>query len=604
MGYLAYNPCLVQGMLTRMTTAEAGLAAISCADQEAMGAMICVKVAQSELKWTYIPLATRVANDTSMRGGKSSDFDDDDIRNSLMRSMSYYGWLVTDDPLDDDPATVTPEEARALGAALNNGDVSEDMESTGELVWLQQTLAVIDADPALRAEFLGNFSDWDEAMDRLAYVHLEAQGDDSADGAVRADAALGSIAVLASIFAAGKGLDGYEEVVDTMDPYAGALFVVELPLTDDQLANVSNDLLKRRYEGDEPMIDFDFQGDNTADVLFRELIDRPQAAAAFLGIAVDDDLFVVFNGVGHGQLIEELLVAGTSPDVLTEQEAGRVVVPLLQFTVENGDDMGFMYRYHDGFELNTHLVMSSVIAPWLLNITSRETEWGWTDDEATAALNWIVADDEAMNRLTEMSSAYLQHLSSIAITNPDGTFNIMELHEAAGFIAELSNALRMAHIDDAAAARFWADATMLLAGIVVTALGPGGVAIGIAKNVGAAVAGPVIDDLLTDLGVFPPTVEESERKYNAMFADQMMNAAVVAFVASASQLTSTGRLETAIAEHDLSGLIERGEAEPEALNDCLLDIAHDLGLAEDDKVKLIAVVQTFINAGSAEQMSD
>jgi hypothetical protein len=603
MGKLAYNPCMVNGMLTRMTSAETGLAAITCSEQEAMGAMICVRSAQRELTWTYIPLATRVANDTSMRGGKSAEFDDDDIRYSLMRTMTGYGWLVADDPLDDDPSTVTPEEARALGAALNSGDVLEDMESTGELVWLQQTLAVVEADPVLRQQFLSNFSDWEEAMNRLGFVQLEASNNGSAsDGASRAAAALGSIASLAHIFATGPAMDDYEAVVGTMDSYAGALFAVELPLSDNQLAHIGYDLVKRRYDGETPTIDFDFPGDNTADVVFRELIGRPEAAATFLGIAAHDEPAVIFNGLGHGQLIEELLVAGTSPDVLTEQEAGEVLVPLLQFTHEYGDDMGFMYRYGDGFELNAHLVMSSVVAPWLLNITSRDTQWGWTDDEATDVLNWIVADDDAADRLTELSTAYLQHLSSIAIAHPDGSLNITELNDAAGLIAELGNALRLAHIDDAAAARFWADATLLLAGMAVTALGPGGFALGVLKNVGAAAGSPLIDDLLTSVGVFPPTAEESERKYNQLFADQMTNAAVVAFVAAAAQLTTVDRVEAAVGAHRLADLVERGDAE--AVNGCLLDIAQDLGLGDYDETKLIAVVQTFLNPGFAETMND
>ena len=168
MGMLAYDPDRVRRLQGTMTQALDGLRAVSCTDPAAADAVRLVRSTASQLESTWLPLACRVLSTDPLSKAQRRSEHIDALDQSLVKVMAQgYGWAVQHDPLGDSAGVVTAEEARALGARLNEINVEALLDDPEQLRWLAMRLEIIGRDPALSADFLANFHDWADLGDRL-----------------------------------------------------------------------------------------------------------------------------------------------------------------------------------------------------------------------------------------------------------------------------------------------------------------------------------------------------------------------------------------------------------------------------------------------------
>jgi hypothetical protein len=606
---LAYDRARLRTSLAAMQSTADALSMILNADKEASSAMTCVRVAQDELANTYIPLTRNILSCVAMTGVNPTSVDQADVRFALARTMSgAYGWSVVTDPLPDVPWDVTPEEARALGVQLRDPDVlSDGLDTVEELEWLRASLTTIANNPALLADFLINIGDgWPALLDRLGKVHLSALERENygREEPGRAQAALMAIVSVAGVFAANGDSCALDTIVATAEPYGAAIFLAELPLTDQRFANLSYRLLKREHETFYPdRIDSLHGGDNAADFLFAALSRQPEAAAEFIDLALADEPMVLFQIAHNDDNTAALLIAGTSPSVRSEEEAGRVIPHIIEVSREYETYIiGSLFSDASTPELRN--ILAALIAPWLMNFTSRTEQWNWSNDDADDALRWVIADDDAFGRLVDEADAVRAQLSELELLDSDGSFNHQTLYEVAELFAKLESAILDAQLDDAERDRFWASLVMETAGILVSAFAvtSGGPAASIAVDGAISLASPFVERGLRALGIFPPTAEESERQYGSMFSERLTDAAVIAVVAMAEQVADPEQFAAAVAALETRPIREGCTAEQ--INENLLAFVEALNLPEHERAMLLSVTDLFINPGSTAQMCE
>ena len=126
MAMLAYDPDRVRRLQATMVAALDGLRAVSCADPTAGDAVRLVRATAERLELTWLPIVDRVLSTDPLSKAQRRSELIDTLDRSLIKVMADgYGWSVQKDPLSDNSATVSPEEARALGAMLNEVEYVE-----------------------------------------------------------------------------------------------------------------------------------------------------------------------------------------------------------------------------------------------------------------------------------------------------------------------------------------------------------------------------------------------------------------------------------------------------------------------------------------------
>jgi hypothetical protein len=390
------------------------------------------------------------------------------------------------------------------------------------------------------------------------------------------------------------GVTGFETVISTMNPYSAALFTASLPLADEQLGRATNSILQRELYGNEKSFDDEYPGINGADHLFAELAERPVAAAIFLDEAMAVDPAVIFRSAFDGALTEQVLLAGTGPASRSEADAGTIVPELLTYL---DDDENFMHI--DSWEaawVDTDGLAAAVAAPWLLNFTSRTSQWGWSNEDADQALGRLIDSDAGLDRLMEEADQLRTQLGALQIVDAHGNYDEAAVHEVAELFAKLEDAFRDEKVDDDATNRFMADLAILAGTTIVGAfLGPVG---GIVLSLGT----PVADKVLTELGLLPADGEMSQDKHRAVFSDRMTDTAVVAVLGAAARLVPADEFEAAVRTADFDGLTDG--CQPELVNERLTALVNSLDISESDRRMLHAVVGSFINPAATVQMCD
>ena len=354
-----------------------------------------------------------------------------------------YGWSVVTDPLDDVTLNVTPEEARALGDALQNGDLPRLFDTPAERQRLHEMLGVIAGDPALSAEFFANFdrvADLANALGQKRYdLSVDARlSSAAADDLAQVDQIIADLAAAYQSQPAHASPASYPTVIDTMDPYAAALFVQHLRLDPTVLAAAADDISVRTLAWDDDRVYAGNGVDTPADILFRSLCCDTAAAAAYLQLAVDYPHFLV-HYADNQALAEQVMVLGTDPRYVSPDDAGLFVVPFTQFVLYDDDWIGPVYD--DNHRPTTFV--GSLAGPWLAYFTARADEWPWSvEHSGRAVLKDIIRDDSAMILLVQALDRFREQVMQLPLIGQDGTLNEQQLEVVATVIATLRVDLR------------------------------------------------------------------------------------------------------------------------------------------------------------------
>ena len=400
------------------------LLAISVSDPAAAEPMRCVHAAASQIDLTWLPLVRRILAEDPLNHDDRRSAGIGALDHALVKVMvDGYGWSAQRDMLTDDATTVTAEEARALGARLN--DLTIDVDDPEQLEWLAQQLAIIGSDPALSAAFLANFHDWAELCDHLAARHALLLSDTPHSSPTSVDAIDAVFSGLGSIARYGLPTTGCPlpstvlPQIDEMRPYSAALVVQYMGLHGELLAQVSDHLLQRwlampwqANSGEQPT-DVHFSGPNTADLLFSLMLTDSVAAAHFAALASDHP-DVLFRTADNSSLTQQLLLTATDPANASAAEAGAIIVPLLSYFADGGP---LLQPGHEGYSDTWPLFLVDLISPWVLQLSTRNDEFGVSDQHVESLLAMVLDDPAALDRL----------VANVAIVQ-------------AGVIAELSSA--------------------------------------------------------------------------------------------------------------------------------------------------------------------
>lgn len=427
MGLLAYHPEEVGRLHLAMCRALDELRRLSCHDPAAADAMRLVRTSAAQLETVWLPLAFRLLTNDPLSRRQRSDVGIGALDQSLIKVMAEgYGWSVQTDPLQDDTSVVTVEEARALGAMLNNVEPQALAQDPERLAWLAQQLSIIGADPVLSREFLANFDNWAPLCNWLGWAHLlYSGGDPMQSDEAAAERVNGVVDGLAAIQWQGIVASGGPATIaaasdavpqlDEMRPYAAALLVSNMPLTGVPLVTVAIDLMQRYLEQpmtsgtDGPWSDKDFNsGPKTGDLLLPLILCDRGTTIAYVRAAIVTDPLLLFATTTDHSLQQAALLTAVDPLFVDSAEAAAVILPLLAGFM--GDDNASIDISRYGFDPDWHAVLGALVAPWLLELTDVRDTWGLTPEQRVALLEFIVRDDAAMDALLARSQAIVDGL--------------------------------------------------------------------------------------------------------------------------------------------------------------------------------------------------
>lgn len=553
MSLLAYDPERVGRLQRAMGEAADGLRAVSCTDPAAADAMRVVRATICQLDSTWLPLVTGLlsCDPLSLRQRRSERIDD--LDQSLIRVMSSgYGWAVQHDPLSDDTATVTPQEARALGATLNEIDVTALVNDPVQLHWLARQLAIIGGDAGLSSQFLANFHEWARLCDGLGSERAHRLAAASTGGTMNERTAV--VADLDAVFAGLADVqqhalpNGHTDLaaavvvpqIDRMNPYSAALVVQHLRLDSTTLAFVTDSLLRRWWAepiasgSDDPTTDADhFVGANTADVLFAALLCDAAACRKYMQLALPH-LDTVFATADDPRLAFRVVLAGTAPSTTDAAVAGRIVLPVIEYfsQAEYRCDVVLC----DGGGGEWRLFLADLVAPWLVQFTPLNEQFSDDPDRTKHALAFVFEGDAARARLLTDAA------SSTAGVRAAAGDDAARPQDIAAVVTMLYRLALETDVADEQARQQQFDSLATLASIAASA------ATGVAPVVGGAalLAGVVVDggsaSLQTVLSgnMFDPEGVEDDALYRKALA--LTAAATDVLAAAALQLVADGQL--------------------------------------------------------------
>ncbi len=281
-------------------------------------------------------------------------------------------------------------------------------------------------------------------------------------------------------------------------------------------------------------------GANVADRLLPALAERPLAAARFLELAAASPE-VLFVAAEDEAWVGRVLAAGTAPGVVDARAAGDVLVPLLRWL--QGHDAWRLIGL-DGATPGARVHMAEAVAPWLLRFGRRAAEWGWSREEADAALRWVADDERAAERLVVAHARWQASVAGAPLVDGDGRIDADALFDLAGVMSQLQRVLQHADIDAAAEDRAWLDLSLRGAAAVVSiassASGAGPVT-SLAAGAVTAQLGQAARRQLDAWGVVP-TEERSRRRARATFGTRVADTAVIAVVAVVGHQVDRGLL--------------------------------------------------------------
>lgn len=474
MGLLAYDPVRVARLQRALDELLAALRATRCADPSATAAMQAVRVLAAHIEEQWLPLTSRVLSADPLTSRQRRDAQVDRLDRSLVKVMADgYGWSVLHDPLSA-ASTVTPADARALGARLND-DSTVFVDDPEQMRWLARQLAIIGNDSALSREFLANFHDWAELCDRLAgHRALLLSGEPFATST--------TVAALDDVFA-GLGLvaghdlpsgacpmpDAVLPEMDLMHPYSAALVVRHLGLSGDLLGQLSEHLLSRwldvprQHHLDRPPTDVHLDGPNTADLLL-PLVSTDPVAARWLVTAAVQQPDLLFATADDPELAHRLVLSATDPAHMSAADAAAVIVPIIEHFADGAYPLG---AAADGYDGSWELFLVDLVAPWTLQFAPLNREFGLDPERQARLLGFVIDDADALDRLVADAA-----IVEAGVLRSLGNGSARALDEFASYIGLLGGLVVRERVDDEERAAAAFEMVIRVAGLA-TALVPG-----------------------------------------------------------------------------------------------------------------------------------
>ena len=390
------------------------------------------------------------------------------------------------------------------------------------------------------------------------------------------------------------------------DPMAAALVLRHLgpdEIDDRAFATAAVRILQIWHDGGERgerFGDWYTGGDNTADVLFRALADRPGAATEFLRRTDPGELFL---SAQHDDLVARLLLIGTSPERVDEATAGEILRPILEWLPEHPIPGSL-----DGVTRTAPALVATAVSPWLPALGPRAGRWGWSWEEGDAALRWLLTDDAALHAMVAASDGWRERVGTVAFLGEDGRLDDTVVRELAATLAQVQLALHDHEIADAEADALMAELALGAAGAAISVAAPG--AWGLAAKAGKPLLTPLALRALDRWGLIV-SPERARADARSQFGDRSVDAAVIALTGLVAVAIERGNLPPDSLDRlgeALGGVApERGElgehdggCRPRAVGDRLHAFVGEVGPRTDAATHhaLLAVLYAFGNPTS------
>lgn len=531
-------------------------------------------------------------------------------------------WLVAHSPANAtadqlERAAMARDEARAIADALElaeflgNLDVWDLSSPDVDLARLTDQFLDLTAHPTAVRAFLSSFDGWERLMAAVATQRASAEDDvahdrddvGAADQLQRCDefiAALGAVIVAGSV---GANRPGHRSVFARIDPYAAALLLPHLELSGQALADAATQIVRRWHDlptDDIGWIDWYHDGDNTIDLVFRQLARDPDASTWFLDAAVDRPETVVM-GARHPSTMEQVLWLGTRHDESHATRVGAIVVPIIDW-LRNGPRSAALVA--PGSTMVSRSAIADIVAEWVLYFGPRADDWGWTFRKGDDALRWIVDDDAAMGRFLDGLLADQDELDSLRFADSEGRVADDLIREQTMMFTQVESVIEDARVDDAAA-----DAAKVNLGVMIVEQVASMVIMPQASGLGATVRDAVVSatvsgarKTLERVHVLPPTPEDVRKIASRDRNERTVDRAVIATVTVVTQLIELGELPANVLEElqmeDLAG--DPACSKAARLNDWVDDLEPRLGTANYNLV--VAVRNGFLNQSDVVDM--
>ena len=491
MALLAYDPQRVSRLRCELVDAADDLRRVNCTDPAAADAIRVVRAATAQLDATWLPLVSRLLASDPLSGGQRRAAQINSLDQSLIRVMADgYGWSVQQDPLSDNAAVITVEEARALGAMLNNIESEALANDPKQLSWLAQQLIIIGRNPSLSAQFLANFHRWDVLTFVLAQQRAHSFGSDYVGSTFAADLdpvfdglmSIWRTTLPVATLHAGTATSITDLLPPMRDPepYVQALLLRSLHLDPIALATVTNDLLRRWLDHKEAFdgsLDLAVPfGPNTADILLQDIASDATASASFLSL-IGDRPAVLFQTLDDPEIGYRVALTGTDPRHASSASAEKAVLAILDYFQVNPYATTLLT---DGYAGEYGPFLGQLVAPWLLQFTGANREW--TADVASKVHLLAVAlkDEQALQALVAEGERITEGFGhSLGTARSDDELRALSL-QVGGLVSLLGQLVVNEHIhDEAERTHFLWDLTWTLL-TAATNFVPGGVVANVA----------------------------------------------------------------------------------------------------------------------------
>ena len=458
MALLAYDPDQVSRLRRELTDAADDLRLVNCTDPAATDAMRVIRAAVVQLDGTWLPLVSRLLAGDPLSGRQRRAAQINSLDQSLIRVMADgYGWSVQSDPLTDNAAVVTAEEARALGATLNDINPEALADDPEQLAWLAEQLAIIGRDPALAPQFLANFRDWDVFPLVLAQHRARSLGSYYVGSTFAADldpALTGLMSIWRTTLPVATLRAGTDASLadllppmDAPEPYVQALMLRSLNLDLITLATVTNDLLRTWLDNRDSFVGGSLdlavrRGPNTADLLLHDIAGNATASAYFLAL-ISDRPALLFQTLDDPEIGYRLALSGTDPTHASSPAAGTAVLSILDYFQT---DPYATALSTDGYPGDYGPFLGQLVAPWLLQFTASNTEWEPKAAVKARLLAVALDDDRALQALTEESQRIANGFGHSLAANGEETIALS--HQVGGLLNLLGQLVINEHVND------------------------------------------------------------------------------------------------------------------------------------------------------------
>ena len=537
MAFLAYDSDRVALLRRVLTDALTGLDAMSLTDPEAADTMRSIRLSRDALRSTWLPVVGDVLRCRALNNPNSVAGDLSDLRNAVAYEMAVHrGWNVVADPAVGSASTVTASDAAALGRRLSDGHLGDLLGSPDERQWLYRQLQLIAANPELTAAFLSTFANWAGLCNEVAAQLLRARHRVASD--IQLDDTAATIGQLEGMFAALGAMyqsrpytddtPPYPAEIASMDPYAAAMFVSNLDLDAQTLAEAADDILRRWRDpmpndpnyAERHWDDMVFNGANTADILFTLLLATPGACTAYVLLSADDPASMWISA-DDPSLAAQVAIVGTDPANISLEGAGVVLQAWLAYFIS--PQFSWMTDSIDGYPTGVQATLAEVVAPYLPQFAVTNGDWG--DDERElevrlAGLAYIIDDQSALDALIRRGTTAMEQLASQRAVGRDVKTATAIVADVFGVLTRLVVNAAVAHAE---MMEQLCDFAWTVATIGSNWLGP-------AEGI---IAGPVLDKTWEAIGDHVSALPNAERTE----AEQML-AIELDFVAMASSIAT------------------------------------------------------------------